>query len=86
MLPPKPENTAFGIRADGKVMEIGFPNAFDAECSARGLYKRGFGQVEIIDLATQRVITIVSKPAPPRGSRHRGRRIWKSRRETSSTP
>ena len=56
-------------------MEIGFANAFDAECSASGLYKRGFGQVEIIDLATKRVITTVSKPAPARRGRHRGRLI-----------
>ena len=56
MLPPKPENTVFGIRADGKVMEPGFSSADIAEGAARGLFQHGYRNVEIIDLVSHRVV------------------------------
>jgi hypothetical protein len=56
MLPPKPENTVFGIRADGQDMPIGFPTVTEAEAAARGLFEKGYQRVEIIDCVSCRVV------------------------------
>lgn len=40
MLPPKPENTIFGIQIDGKPQEIGFTSIAKAEAAGRGVAAR----------------------------------------------
>jgi len=49
--PPKPENSVFGIRADGTVISIGFSSLREAEDAATGLVAQG-RKVEIIDRLT----------------------------------
>jgi hypothetical protein len=60
MLPSKPENVVFGIRADGKTMNIGLPSVAEAEEAARGLFGQGFKRVEIIDRVSGRVVKRLS--------------------------
>jgi hypothetical protein len=62
MLPPKPENIVFGIRADGKVMNIGLPSVAEAERAASGLFQHGYKRVEIIDRVSGRVVKRLSPP------------------------
>jgi hypothetical protein len=44
------------MRADGRVMEPGFPNAAEAEAAAGGLFDHGYKTIEVIDLVSKRVI------------------------------
>jgi hypothetical protein len=55
MLPPKPANTVFGIRVDGKTRSIGLRSLAEAEAAAGGLVSQG-RRVEIFDKVTGRVI------------------------------
>ena len=60
-LPPKPTNTVFGIRADGKVMAPGFTSAAEAEAAAQGLFEQGYRRVEIVDRVSGNVVKRLSK-------------------------
>jgi hypothetical protein len=54
-LPPKPENTVFGLVIDGKLKSIGFPSVEAAEGAAPAGHK-----VEIVDRVTMKVIKWLS--------------------------
>jgi hypothetical protein len=62
----KPMNFVFGIRADGRVMKAGYLTVELAEMFARGLFGKGYGTVEVIDLVTRRCIKQVSPEVAPR--------------------
>jgi hypothetical protein len=55
MLPPKPENTIFGIQIDGKPQEIGFTSIAEAEAAGRGVAAMGH-KVAIFDKVTKKVV------------------------------
>ena len=59
----KPLNFVFGIRADGRVMNAGYPTVVIAEMYAKGLFGKGYATVEVIDLVTHRCIKQVSPEA-----------------------
>ena len=54
-LPPRSENAVFGIRANGKVMGIGFSSLSEAEAEATAFAAQG-RKVEIIDRVTGLVL------------------------------
>ena len=51
-----PMNFVFGVRADGRVMNAGYPTVVIAEMYAKGLLGKGYATVEVIDLVTQRCV------------------------------
>lgn len=58
-LPPKPPGTVFGIRANGKLMNIGLPSIVEAEQAASGLVAQG-SKVQIVDRVTGEVVKDLS--------------------------
>jgi hypothetical protein len=62
----KPMNFVFGIRTDGRVMKAGYLTPELAEMFARGLFGKGYGTVEVIDLVTRRCIKQVTPEVPQR--------------------
>jgi hypothetical protein len=55
MLPPKPENTVFGILRDGKPHGITFTSIDQAEVAGKGLIELGH-EVAIFDYMTKKVV------------------------------
>lgn len=54
-LPPKPADTVFGLRVDGKLTQPGWPNIEVAERMAIGLVQQG-RTVEIVDRVTMQTV------------------------------
>jgi hypothetical protein len=56
----------FGIRADGKIIQLGFPSPKIAEAVARDLFNEGYATIEIVDHSTGDVVAVLrSKPPTP---------------------
>ena len=60
MMPPRPANTVFGIRANGKTMSPGLPSVDQAEAVARGLFAHGYRVIEVIDRVTRQTVKRVT--------------------------
>jgi hypothetical protein len=54
-LPPKPENTVFGMLIDGTPRGIGFSSLKEAEAARVGLVARGL-KVKIFDKVTKQIV------------------------------
>ena len=58
-LTPRPVNTGFGIRVDGRDTGISFPRVAEAEGGARQLFAHGYKRVEIFDRVSGNIVAHV---------------------------